>query len=138
MKIINVPEEDLKKFWEFQINYLGDKSFEYLQGKYSKNKDFFIECFEREELIGIAYGVLFKPDEIELRGIATKDEFKRKGIAKQMLGFFENIVKEKGFKKVSLGAAKGPNENVIGFYLKYGYKEIEDKGDFVVMEKLLD
>jgi ribosomal protein S18 acetylase RimI-like enzyme len=62
----------------------------------------------------------------ELLSIASCPEFKGQGTGKRLLDYFEERIKEKGGRVVSLTTDYYNNENVIQFYTKSGYEIDED------------
>lgn len=59
-----------------------------------------------------------------LASLYVKESHRKKGIAKKMMDFAENLLKQKGFSQVGLAVEKG-NKFLIGLYNKLGYKDWE-------------
>jgi hypothetical protein len=126
MKIKLLPKKDLKKFWKMQKQYLDEYTFDYVEKDYKKNKTLYIGAYNKDRLIGIAYGHPSKnvKSDIVLQGITVNHikTYSRKGTGSKILNFFENQVKKLKKKSISLGSAEGYVEK---FYLKNNYKPIE-------------
>ncbi len=104
-----------------------------------KEKDnMFIAAFEEEDILGCCMLVEKDADTVKLRQMAVLNNLQGKGIGRALMGFAENLARDRGYKILSMHARK----NAIGFYEKMGYKVASD--EFVevtlphyVMEKQL-
>lgn len=76
--------------------------------------------FDGKKLVCFA-GVLFSPDDINLLDIATKNEYKNQGFAKQMINFL--IMQKSGNKSFSL-EVKSKNTPAINLYNSFGFKTL--------------
>jgi ribosomal protein S18 acetylase RimI-like enzyme len=65
--------------------------------------------------------------------IGILDEYKGKGIGKKLVNYWENEMKNKGFKNVLTSTLS--NEEAQHFYRKIGYKDI---GGFTYLEEPLE
>lgn len=89
----------------------------------------YIAAFVAGKLVGVCYGhpSARVADAFMLQGVAVSlDEAKgyaRRGIGSRLLASFEAMVRDRGFRKVDLGAAD--DEKVEQFYLKNGYEPYE-------------
>ena len=112
-------------FHSIQREYLENWTFDYLRNQFQKQPDLYVGSFlEGRGLVGIAYGVVNEEKSAVLQGIAVRYSLWRKGIGSRLLRFFEEWVRKKGCRSVSLGSGEGPAEQ---FYLKNGYRPIEIK-----------
>lgn len=98
-----------------------------------------IAAFDEDLILGCC--VLTKIDDvtIRLRQMAVLDTVQGKGIGASIMGFAENIARDKGFRYMIMHA----RNTAIGFYEKFGYKPkgvefIEVNLPHHVMEKDLE
>jgi GNAT superfamily N-acetyltransferase len=122
---------DFKEFFLFYSEYIGENDM--LDKWYAKYPELFIGCYSNGNFVGFICG-RFEGCTAIIEAIAVKKEFWGRGIGKTLLKKFEDVVKKKGIKILSVGSAK----NVDGFYKKCGFIEKERKKDYVVMEKRLE
>jgi GNAT superfamily N-acetyltransferase len=104
----------------------------------AESKDILIGCFDEEKLEGCCLLTTIAPDTLRLRQMAVLSGLQGKGIGKVILGFAENIARDRGYKKIVMHARK----TAIGFYEKSGYKITSKEFEEVsiphfVMEKKL-
>jgi GNAT superfamily N-acetyltransferase len=123
-----LPKEDLKIFWKIQKEYLDNYTFEDVKKNFAKNKDLYIGCYIKGELVGIAYGFI-KKNLVILQGIGVKHKYWRKGLGTKIIKLFHKQAKKTGKKIVSVGSAA--DDKVEKFYLKKGYKpvSVQAKGE---------
>lgn len=81
-----------------------------------------IAAFDEDEMLGCC--MLCKTDEhtLRLRQMAVLDSLQGKGIGASIMGFAENLARDKGFSKILMHA----RDSAIGFYEKLGYKITSD------------
>ena len=97
-----------------------------------------IAAFEDDDMLGCCMLVEENPDTVRLRQMAVLNDLQGKGIGRALMGFAENLARDRGYKILSMHARK----NAIGFYEKMGYKVASDEFTEVtiphyVMEKRL-
>ncbi len=97
-----------------------------------------IAAFEEDDILGCCMLVEEDPKTVRLRQMTVLNDLQGKGIGRALMGFAENIARDRGFKVLSMHARK----NAIGFYEKMGYKIASDEFTEVtiphyVMEKKL-
>lgn len=131
-----ITEHELREFWRIRNEYIGKIAFRELLADWAKNRQLYVGCYLGQQLIGIAYGSI-KDHTAVLEGIAVKHHFWKKGIGRQLLAFFEKRARRAGIKKITVGAANFPTD-VTGFYAKAGYRTVEKRARYTVMEKELD
>ena len=80
--------------------------------------DILIGAFDEDDIIGCC--ILSKIDShcARLRQMAVQKNNQGMGIGESMMGFAENIARDKGYKVLMMHA----RDTAIGFYEKYGYK----------------
>ena len=97
-----------------------------------------IGAFEDEEMLGCCMLVEEGTDTVRLRQMAVLNDLQGKGIGRALMGFAENLARDRGYKILSMHARK----NAIGFYEKMRYKIASEEFTEVtlphfVMEKRL-
>lgn len=97
-----------------------------------------IAAFEDDDMLGCCMLVEENPDTVRLRQMAVLNDLQGKGIGRALMGFAENLARDRGYKILSMHARK----NAIGFYEKMGYRVASDEFTEVtiphyVMEKRL-
>ena len=104
-----------------------------------KEKDnMLIAAFEDDDMLGCCMLVEEKPDTVRLRQIAVVNDLQGKGIGRALMGFAENLARDRGYRIISMHARK----NSIHFFEKMGYRVtgnefIEITIPHYVMEKQL-
>lgn len=84
----------------------------------NEQKDFFIAAFEKDDIVGCCVLTPKNNDVIQLRQMAVRNDFRKKGIGAAMIQFAEKTAKEKGFFILMMHA----RNTVIEFYKKSGYQ----------------
>jgi GNAT superfamily N-acetyltransferase len=98
----------------------------------------FIAAFEDDDILGCCMLVEENSETVRLRQMAVLNDLQGKGIGRALMGFAENLARDRGYKVLSMHARK----NAVGFYEKMGYKVASDEFTEVtiphyVMEKRL-
>jgi GNAT superfamily N-acetyltransferase len=89
-----------------------------------KEKDnMLIAAFEDEDMLGCCMLVEESPSIVRLRQMAVLNDLQGKGIGRALMGFAENLARDRGYKVISMHARK----NTIGFWEKMGYKVSGDE-----------
>jgi GNAT superfamily N-acetyltransferase len=94
---------------------------DFTEEELDKDKDeILIAAFDEDEMLGCC--VLCKTEKVDLRlrQMAVKDEIQGTGIGASIIGFAENLARDKGYHKIIMHA----RDSAIGFYEKLGYKVI--------------
>lgn len=129
--IITLMKNEFPKFTLEKSIYGTNKINQYLKlsitEKYSNKKR--IVCKSRNRIIGYIEGICNK-DKFHINYIAVDSEFRRKNIGKRLV---ENIIKslDKGINKISIHVYKH-NFNALNWYLKLGFKIINEKNIFEI------
>ena len=99
-------------------------------------------CEVQGEVVGYA-GAICAYDLSDIALVAVKPEFRRKGIAQNLLKSLEQALLKNGVKKIYLEVRKS-NENAQNLYTKCGFypigirkKYYENTEDAIVMEKVI-
>ena len=83
-----------------------------------EKENMLIGAFEEDEMLGCCMLVEENPETVRLRQMAVLNDLQGKGIGRALMGFAENLARDRGYKIMSMHARK----NSIGFYEKMGYK----------------
>lgn len=129
MQIKVIEVNDYERAHQFQCEYLDEEPYADFIKRVESNPDLYFVAIQRGDVVGICYG--YPPDEgnsdIVLQGIAVSlDETKgyaRTGIGSKMILTFENTIRKRGYKRITVGSADDPK--VEAFYLKNGFKPME-------------
>lgn len=117
-KIINIKKEKNNKEQYMDLLLEADPSKEMIN-KYLHNGEMFVLTYE-ENPVCVAVTLEIDNDIIELKNIATKEEYRGKGYAKKMIKYLVDNYKTK-YKKMIVGTT----ENNIPFYVKQGFDKYE-------------
>lgn len=82
-----------------------------------------IAAFEDEEMLGCCMLVEEKSDTVRLRQMAVLNDLQGKGIGRALMGFAENLARDRGYRTISMHARK----NTVLFFEKMGYKTVGDE-----------
>ncbi len=93
---------------------------EQIKSAFLNNSISYYGIFENEELISFA-GIMVTPDDINLLDIATKDGFKNKGYAKEMLKFLIGLKSDEQTFSLEV---KSKNFPAISLYNSFGFKTL--------------
>lgn len=93
-----------------------------------KGGNFWIAFNELNEIIGTIAIVKHDNKNAELKKLYVHKDYRKKGIAKELYKKLIDFCKENSFERIFLGTYK-QMESAIRFYLKNGFKEIENISD---------
>ncbi len=82
-----------------------------------------IGAFEEEDMLGCCMLVEENRDTVRLRQLAVLNDLQGKGIGRALMGFAENLARDRGYKILSMHARKGTTV----FFEKMGYKITSDE-----------
>ncbi|SEW18278.1 GNAT family N-acetyltransferase [[Clostridium] fimetarium] len=110
-----------------------ENRLQYIQ--YNKLEDIHdvIIVYDEAIPIGCASFKLFGNDIAEVKRVFIKEEYRGKGISKELLNLIEERAKEKGFKKLILESGE-PLVQAMSLYKKSGYVIIENYGQYKCMK----
>lgn len=80
--------------------------------------DILIVCMDDGEMLGCCILTKIDRDTVRLRQMAVPDKLHGKGIGASIMGFAENLAKDKGYRSMTMHA----RDTAIGFYEKFGFK----------------
>lgn len=103
-----------------------------------EKENMLIGAFEDEKMLGCCMLVEENPETVRLRQMAVLNDLQGKGIGRALMGFAENLARDRGFKKMTMHARK----TTVPFFEKMGYKTagkefVEITIPHFVMEKKL-
>ena len=117
-RLINIKKERDNKEQYLDLLLEADPSKEIVD-KYLADGELFILTYQ-DEPVCVAVIIKIDNDTIELKNIATKEEYRGKGYAKKMIKYLTDNYKQK-YKKMIVGTT----ENNIPFYVKQGFDRYE-------------
>ena len=86
------------------------------------NFDVFFVAEDKEKIIGTV-GLVKEEKDFALTRLYVGKSYRRKGVAKKLCDKIENFCQNRGIKKIILSTTT-EMESAINFYLKIGYKKI--------------
>lgn len=90
-----------------------------------------VYAMKDEQIVSAILGRAENKDSLVIGFAACRENYRRQGITKELLGYFEDIARKKGFKCISLGSEED------AFYEKCGYKIISQvHGQNIFQKKL--
>jgi predicted GNAT family N-acyltransferase len=88
-----------------------------------EKEEILIGAFDDEKMLGCCMLVKEDPSIVRLRQMAVSNNLQGKGIGRALMGFAENIARDRGFKKLIMHARK----TAVGFYEHLGYEVISEE-----------
>jgi GNAT superfamily N-acetyltransferase len=133
-------ENELKPVLEFSYNILGQHLREVENYKYEDWKEridtysgLLVYAHIDDTIISAVLGRKENNDSLVMGFVACDENFRMKGITKQLIEQFEINAKKLGFKYITLGAYKDAEE----FYKKCGYTIIKNIHNQNIFQKFL-
>ena len=83
-----------------------------------EKENMLIGAFEEEDMLGCCMLVEENVKTVRLRQMAVLNDLQGKGIGRALMGFAENLARDRGYRIISMHARK----DTIGFWEKMGYK----------------
>ena len=117
-KSINIKKEKENKAQYMDLLLEADPSKE-LVSKYLENGEVFVLTYN-DEVVCVAVVIKIDDNIVELKNIATKEEYRHKGFGKKMLKYLFDFYKQ-NYNKMIVGTS----ENNIPFYVKQGFDKYE-------------
>lgn len=99
-------------------------------------------AYDHDEAAGCAGFKPYENDTAEVKRVFVREDYRGRGIAKQLINEVEKQAKKKGFKKLILETGANMPE-AYGLYKKLGYEIMENYGQYknmnqsICMQKLL-
>lgn len=116
--LVNIRKEREDKEQYLDLLLEADPSKEMID-KYLTDGELFVLTY-KENIVCIAVVTVIDNKTIELKNIATKEEYRGKGFAKKMIKYLVDNYKTK-YEKMIVGTT----ENCIPFYVKQGFDKYE-------------
>ena len=116
--LVNIRKEREDKEQYLDLLLEADPSKEMID-KYLTDGELFVLTY-KDNIAGIAVVTVIDNKTIELKNIATKEEYRGKGFAKKMIKYLVDNYKTK-YEKMIVGTT----ENYIPFYVKQGFDKYE-------------
>lgn len=82
-----------------------------------ETNDFHIVYKKSDRILGCLVATIRSPTTVQFRQVAVDESVQRQGVGKRIVKFAENLVFEKGFKKIEIES----RETAIAFYEKLDY-----------------
>lgn len=122
MEIIKLSIDSINELYEIYEEQFKNESWTLKQIQDSFNNEFvsFFGVYENGKLVSFA-SILTSVDDINLLDIATRENFKKRGYAKQLLCYIIGLKKEN--QTISL-EVKSKNKTAISLYEKFGFKTL--------------
>lgn len=103
-----------------------------------EKEDVLIAAFEEDEMLGCCILSWIGPQKMRMRQMAVSSNLQRKGIGASLMGFSENLARDKGCRVLMMHA----RESAILFYEKFGFRVTGEPFEEVglphrIMEKML-
>lgn len=121
-----VPDSDFEAVYRMLCGRVGQRDRDDVRAWFRDEPDLFRGAYDDGALVGFAAGRTWtaagrdwRPDSVELVGIAVDDDYTRNGVGSRLLEAFESAAAAAGFDRVTLGSAGG---YVDEFYLANGYE----------------
>ncbi len=119
-EVIRKEKEDKEKFMDLLLEADPNES---LVKEYLDKGDLY-SLYYKDELASVAVVLEIDSDTVELKNIATKEEYRGRGFGKKLLKSLFGNYKQK-YKKMIVGTT----ENNIPFYVKQGFDKFEKRVD---------
>lgn len=129
-------EQELKEVLELCYRILGTENTE-LYGYAAWHKRFMeglqplVYAIKDEKIVSAVLGRAENKDSLVIGFVACHENYRRQGITKELLGYFEDLARKKGFKYITLGSEED------AFYEKCGYKVIFQTHGQNIFQKIL-
>lgn len=137
-EIRKVVKEDVQGFKEvldsselFPSEYLDDMIFDYLSNP--ESEEIWFTSLSNNNIIGLGYCTpkKFTDGTYNLLAIAVRKELQGKGIGRQMIGFIEQLLKEKSKRILIIETSSDPQYQLTReFYKNLNYRQEATIQDF--------
>lgn len=129
-------EQELKEVLALCYNILGTENEE-LYGYNAWHKRFLdgqqplVYALKDNKIVSAVLGRAENKDSLVIGFVACREDYRRQGITKGLMNYFEELARQKGFKYITLGSKED------AFYEKCGYKVIFKIHDQNIYQKVL-
>ena len=90
-----------------------------------------VYAIKDEKIVSVVLGRAENKESLVIGFVACDENFRRQGITKKLLGYFEVLARKQGCKYITLGSEE------YAFYEKCGYKAIFQIHDQNIYQKVL-
>ena len=140
MSIVNMKEveteQELKNVLELCYNILGTDNVE-LYGydawykRFTEGSQPLVYAVKDNKIVSAILGRAENKESLVIGFAACHEDYRKQGITKELLGYFEDLARKMGFKYITLGSEED------AFYEKCGYKVIFQIHDQNIFQKIL-
>lgn len=129
-------EQELKDVLELCYDILGTGNSE-LYGydawrqRFAEGLSPLVYAVKNGEIVSAILGRAENRDSLVIGFTACHENYRRQGITKELLGYFEDLARRKGFQYITLGSGED------AFYEKCGYKVIFQVHGQNIFQKIL-
>ncbi len=129
-------EPELKGVLELCYKVLGEKNDE-LYGydawykRLQEGSQPLVYALKDGKIVSAVLGRAENKESLVIGFVACDENFRKQGITKKLLGYFEDLARNQGFKYITLGSEED------AFYEKCGYKVIFQLHDQNIFQKVL-
>lgn len=129
-------EQELKEVLELCYDILGTDNMA-LYGPEAWHKRFteglqpLVYAMKDEEIVSAILGRAENKDSLVIGFAACRENYRRQGITKELLSYFEDLARKRGFKYITLDSKED------AFYEKCGYKVMFQIHDQNIFQKIL-
>jgi GNAT superfamily N-acetyltransferase len=129
-------EEELRNVLELCYDILGTDNTE-LYGYDTWYKRFIegsqplVYAMKDNKIVSAVLGRAENKESLVIGFVVCHENYRKQGITKELLGYFEDLARKKGFKYITLGSKED------AFYEKCGYKVIFQIHDQNIFQKIL-
>lgn len=129
-------EQELKNVLELCYNILGPDNTE-LYGydawyqRFLEGSSPLVYALKENKIVSAVLGRAENKESLVIGFVACHENYRRQGITKELLGYFEELARKKRFKYITLGSKED------AFYEKCGYKVIFQVHDQNIYQKIL-
>ena len=120
--IVKLDVKHIESVYNLAKEQFGEESWTYQQflDSFNSGSTQFYGLFDGDLLVCFA-SVLITPDDVNLLDIATKESYKKKGYAKQLLKYLIALKKQEQTFSLEV---KSKNIPAINLYLSFGFKTL--------------
>lgn len=129
-------EQELKEVLELCYDILGEDNselygYEAWHRRFVEGSQPLVYAMKDKEIVSAILGRAENKDSLVIGFAACRESYRRQGITKGLLGYFEDLARKKGFKYITLGSEED------AFYEKCGYRVIFQVHDQNIFQKIL-
>ena len=101
------------------------------QKRFTEGSQPLVYALKDGKIVSAVLGRAENKDSLVIGHVACDENYRKQGITKNLLGYFEDLAREKGFKYITLGSKED------AFYDKCGYKVIFQVHGQNIFQKVL-